>query len=228
MKRQLRLIVPLLAALIMVAILPGLVAAQGATVITGFVTINGAPAPAGTTVTVALASAPNTVLGTGTTGVNGLAANQYRVDISVTDNSLEGKPIRISAASVFATATFETNHRLDVNLSQAVPTATPVPPTATPVPPTPTPQPPATATPVPPTPTPVPTATAVPPTATPVPTTTAVPPTATAVPPTPTPAKKGGGCNAPAERTGEVDAGWIALGLVAPAGFVGRVLRRGK
>ena len=70
----------------------------GVTVFTGLVTINGAAAPAGTTVNVTLQSS-GAVIGTGTTGAvfpdGALAANQYRLDIQAT-SALEGQTVNLT------------------------------------------------------------------------------------------------------------------------------------
>jgi|GEM_PF-6429705 len=226
-RTSLRLLIgtALIVSLILGILASSAVLAQGGvTVVTGSVTIDGNPAPAGTTVEAVF---NNAVVGSTTTGRDGFQANQYRIDITASGN-LEGQVVTLrvpnQASATPATFTFSANRVFTVNVAavRPAPTATPVPPTATPVPPTATPVPP-TATPVPPTATarPVPpTATPVPPTATATPrppTATPVPPTATPVPPTPTPEKKGGGgCSAAKEATGTVDAGWLALGLVVP------------
>ncbi len=225
--------------LLIVLSLPVALAQGGVTVVTGSVTIDGAAAPAATTVEAVF---NNGVIGTTTTGQAGFQPNQFRIDIQASAN-LEGQVVTLRVPSQTtptpATFTFAANRVFQVNIAAvraAPPTATPVPPTATPVPPTATPVPP-TATPVPPTATPVPpTATPVPPTATPrptntpvPPTATPVPPTATPVPPTATPAKKGGGgCSAAKEGTGTVDAGWLALGMIVPGLAFAKWRRRSR
>jgi cobalamin biosynthesis Mg chelatase CobN len=123
---KLRIISATLAAMLVLALFAAVASAQGATVITGTVTVSGAPVPAGTTVTAALADAPNTVLGTSTTGANGLAANQYRIDISVNDNTLEGASVRITSGTQSATVTFSVGKVITGHLPQSTtPTPTP-------------------------------------------------------------------------------------------------------
>ncbi len=163
--------------------------AQGATVLTGTVTIDGAPAPQLTVVQAALAD--GTIVGTGATGLSGFSAGQYRIDVQVS-SALNGQRVTFSVqgamVSPAVTAILRPNRVIVVDIAASigatVPTATATPvPTATPQP-TATPVPGATATPVPPpTATPAPTATPRP-TATPVPGATATP----VPPPTATPA----------------------------------------
>ena len=233
---KLRLAIALVAVLIAVGVLTSVATAQqGVTIFTGTVSIDGAPAPSGTSVIISLED--GTQIAATTTGQAGLNSNQYRFDLQV-DPALNGRVVVISVPNTAqpATATFVANRVIVVNVNASTPvaTATPV-PTATPAP-TPTPRPTATsvptATPVP-TSTPLPTATATSaPTATPVPTSTPLPtatatsaPTATPVPTptlpaataTPVEEEGGGGCNAPLHSPdAPLDAGWVVLGLAAP------------
>ncbi len=64
------------------AALSSMAPAQGVNVITGRVTVNGAPAPAMTVVQVSLED--GTLLGSGATGAGGLDDDQYRIDVQVT------------------------------------------------------------------------------------------------------------------------------------------------
>ena len=226
--------------LLIVLSLPAALAQGGVTVVTGSVTIDGAAAPAGTTVEAVF---NNGVIGTTTTGLPGFQPNQYRIDIQASGN-LENQVVTLrvpgQTTPTPATFTFSGNRLFQVNVAAvraAVPTATPVPPTATPVPPPTATSVPPTATPVPPTATPVPpTATPVPPTATPRPTNTPSPPTATSVPPTATPVaptatpekKGGGGCSAAHAGTGTIDAGWLALGMIVPGLAFAKWRRRSR
>ena len=255
MHRRFRLAVMLTAALLAIGLLGSIAFAQGVTVFTGSVTINGQAAPAGTTVIVSLQQ-DGRQLGSAVTGGSGFAANQYRIDIQA-ESFIEGKAVVISVPgrSGSATATFSANRVFtrDVDASGTAPAATQTPAAtatspagpATSVPPTATrpattPTAPVVMTPSPPpglgtatpvrdsTPTASPAATGSPavtgsPTA--VATSTRPPlfPTATA-----TPEGEGGGCNAPLARSGEVDAGWLLIGLIAPGVFLGRKLRSKK
>ncbi len=243
--RSIGRIIVLAAAGMVIILLGSLVSAQstGVTVFHGLVTLDGAAAPAGTTVEIVLED--GTLVGSGQTGAGALATNQYRIDVQATP-SLESVTVQIritgSATASPVTRQFRANRVFNVDIAAGV-APTPVPPTATPVPPTPTPRPtatpvPPTATPVPPTATPRPTATArptatsVPPTATPRPTAATVA-TATAVPPTAVPTATpeesgGGGCSA-GPGGGPLDVGWIALGLMIPGfGFFGWRRSRGR
>ena len=191
--RWIALLVVLLA-LVALGIAPALVSAQGGVaVFTGRITIDDAPAPAGTVVQLTLQSSGER-LGLSHTGSGGLAPNQYRIDVQASAVGGPGAIVELSLidgatgdvrpTAEKPTAMYRANFVITTNLSftlsaPATPTATAAPtPTATPVP---------TAAPVP-TPTTAPTATAVPtatpaPTATRIPTSTAFP---TAVPPTAT------------------------------------------
>ncbi len=75
--------------------LPGVAMAQGGvTVVTGFVTVDGQPAPLGTPVII---TSPNgAALGAAVTGGVGFAANQYRFDLQATAG-LEGRLLRVQA-----------------------------------------------------------------------------------------------------------------------------------
>ncbi len=163
--KKFRALLCAIAMIVALSCAPVLVSAQGgASVFTGRVTIDGAPAPANTRVQLSL-QATGALVGESLTGSSGLAADQYRIDVQSTgvqpnatlEFSLEGV-----VTTEKPTATFVANFVIITQLDFISGTPTPV-PTATPVPPT---------------------ATAVPPTATP----TVVPPTATAVPSTATPA----------------------------------------
>ena len=157
---KIRIAVTGVALLVVLALLPSLASAQGVTVFTGFVTIDGSPAPPATVVEISRSD--GTVLRIGISGTAGLANNQYRIDIQSTTD-LEGQTVSYSVVGKIVsppvTAVFRANRviRKDISaVSTVTPTATPTPtvtptPTATPTPtPTPTPSP----TPVPPTPTP--------------------------------------------------------------------------
>ena len=175
MGQRWRALLLVLAALLAVGLLPTLVSAQGGiAVFTGRVTIDGAPAPAGTVVRLTLQSS-GAQLGLGRTGNGGLAPDQYRIDVQQSEVApgavVEFALVDPATGAVRPTlerptATNRANFVITTNLSFTLGAATP------------TPRPVATATPV-----PTPTPTAVP-TATPTPTPTPIPPTAT---PTPTP-----------------------------------------
>ncbi len=64
--------------------------AQGATVLTGTVTIDGAPAPQFTVVQAALAD--GTIVGTSATGLSGFSAGQYRIEVQVS-SALDGQQV---------------------------------------------------------------------------------------------------------------------------------------
>jgi len=108
-------LVPLMMAL---ALLAATAVAQGVTVFTGSVTIDGAPAPAETTVNVTLQSS-GAVIGTGTTGGAGFAVNQYRIDIQAT-GALEGQTVNLVVPGTLqatqATAVFNANVVRAVNI----------------------------------------------------------------------------------------------------------------
>ena len=189
-----------LAGILILSLLPQVVAAQGGiAVFTGRVTIDGAPAPAGTVVRLALQSS-GAELGLGRTGNGGLDPDQYRIDVqqsavapgavvefSLVDPATGAVRPTLERPTAVNRANFVITTDLNFTLGAVTPTPRPA-ATATPVP-TPTP----TAVP---TATPTPTATPVPPTATPTPTPTPFPtstPFPTAVPtstppPTATPA----------------------------------------
>ncbi len=96
--------------------------AQGVTVITGAVTIDGAPAPAGTLVRISLAD--GTEIASATTGTNGLMAHQYRADLEA-NSAWEGRTIVVQALVDGAlspstgppTATFAANRVLSVDIA---------------------------------------------------------------------------------------------------------------
>ncbi len=114
--------------------------AQGVTVLTGTVTIDGAPAPQFTVVQAALAD--GTIVGTGATGLSGLSAGQYRIDVQVS-SAMDGQQVNFSVqgatVSPAATAILRRNRviRVDIAATTEAPvataTATAIPPTATPV-----------------------------------------------------------------------------------------------
>ena len=122
--------------------------AQDVTVIHGRVTIDDAPAPAGTEVNVV--AQDGTVVGAGVTGTGGLDPDQYRVDIQSTSN-LEGQTVSLVLPGFEqreqAVAVFAANRAREVDIQASTPGATPTPtappsptPTSTPTP-TPTPEP---------------------------------------------------------------------------------------
>ena len=114
--------------------------AQGATVLTGTVTIDGAPAPQFTVVQAALAD--GTIVGTSATGLSGFSAGQYRIDIQVS-SALDGQQVTFSVqgatVSPAVTAILRSNRVILVDIAAstgapvATATATAIPPTATPV-----------------------------------------------------------------------------------------------
>ena len=72
------------------------VSAQGASVLTGYVTFSGEAAPAGTQVRVV--DADGSVVASSMTGRDGLMANQYRIDISLTSGDpLTGATVSLQA-----------------------------------------------------------------------------------------------------------------------------------
>ncbi len=87
----------ILAAAILIAILalPGAAVAQGGvTVVTGFVTVDGQPAPLGTALII---TSPNgAALGATVTGGSGFVSNQYRFDLQAAAG-LEGRVLRVQA-----------------------------------------------------------------------------------------------------------------------------------
>ena len=114
---KLRIVSVLAAAVLAMALFAAVASAQGVTIFTGTVTLGGAAAPAGTAVNVTLQD--GTVIGTGTTGAGGLAADQYRIDIQATA-ALENQTVNVNAVgnsqTVQATAVFNANRVLTVNL----------------------------------------------------------------------------------------------------------------
>ena len=80
------------------ALTSGVVSAQGVTVLTGAVIVDGQPAPVDTQVSVSFQD--GTVVGTGITGSGGLALNQYRIDVQMT-GALEGRTVNIDVAGTF-------------------------------------------------------------------------------------------------------------------------------
>ena len=202
-------------------------AAQGATVLTGTVTIDGAPAPQFTVVQAALAD--GTIVGTSATGLPGFSAGQYRIDVQVSP-AVDGRQVTFSVqgatVSPAVTATLRSHRvvRVDIAALTGAPVATA---TATPRP-TATPQP--TVTPE--------------PTATPRPTATPQPGCHTGadgyavahIDPAlydylriAGPFSNGdlggywrGDCDAALRPSRTVDAGWLAIGLIAPGLFLGR------
>jgi hypothetical protein len=235
----------LIAALVITAFVVGLLtsvasAQQGVAVFTGLVRIDGANAPAGTVVIIRL-QRDNREIGRAPTGAaTGSEPNRYRIDIQGSAE-FEGQTVVYEVETKYLnppiTQTFMVNRVITQDLN-ATATPPPPPPTAT-APPaaTPTTAPPTATPPPPPTPTaaatstPLPTATTVAP-ATAVPTATrpaatpTTPPTAV-IQATPTPAKSGG-CNAPLARTGEIDAGWLLIGLFGPGALLSRRFRSKK
>ena len=202
-------------------------AAQGVTVLTGTVTIDGAPAPQLTVVQAALAD--GTIIGTGATGLPGFSAGQYRIDVQVS-SAIDGRQVTFSVqgatVSPAVTAILQSNRviAVDIAASTGAPVATA---TATPRPTAP-PQP--TVTPE--------------PTATPRPTATPQPSCHTGadgyavahIDPAlydylriAGPFSNGdlggywrGDCDAALRPSRTVDAGWLAIGLIAPGLFLGR------
>ncbi len=106
---------------------------QGVTVITGTVTIDGEPAPEGTTVQATLVD--GTIIGTVKTGASGLNADQYRIDVQAS-SSLQEQTIVVTAVLEGQTspavgppkAIFLANRVVNVDVAaQAPPPPTPVP-----------------------------------------------------------------------------------------------------
>ena len=99
------------------ALAVAVVSAQGVTVFTGTVTIDGQPAPAGTQVSVTLQD--GTVVGSGFTGSSGLDADQYRIDIQATA-SLAGQTVNVIVAGASqaaqATEVFSAGRVFSVNV----------------------------------------------------------------------------------------------------------------
>lgn len=98
------------------------VSAQGVTVVTGAVTIDGEQAPAGTLVRISLAD--GTEIAIATTGTIGLMAHQYRADLAANSAWL-GRTIIVQAlvdgalspATGPATATFAANRVLSIDVA---------------------------------------------------------------------------------------------------------------
>lgn len=114
----------LVAMVMAIALFASVASAQGVTVVTGTVTIDGTPAPTNTVVRVLQGT---TVIGTGNTGANGLNANQYRIDITASAQ-LEGLTIGVVAVvggvnspTPAPTATFNANRVLTVNVAAVTP-----------------------------------------------------------------------------------------------------------
>ncbi len=112
-------------------------AAQGVTVLTGTVTIDGAPAPQFTVVRAALAD--GTIVGTSATGLSGLSAGQYRIDVQASPE-IDGQQVTFSVqgatVSPAATAILRRNRviRVDIAALTGAPVATATPqPTVAPV-----------------------------------------------------------------------------------------------
>jgi hypothetical protein len=107
----------------------------------GTVTLNGAPAPSGATVTAQSAASPGTTCGTGNVGTNG----SYFVDINAIGGCLGNVSFTVNGQKANQTGTAPANAgsaaRLDLTVSAATPAATPPPPPtvrAAPPPPPPT------------------------------------------------------------------------------------------
>ncbi len=102
-------------------------AAQGVTVLTGTVTIDGAPAPQLTVVQAALAD--GTIVGTGATGLSGLSAGQYRIEVQVS-SAIDGRQVTFSVqgatVSPAVTAILRSNRvvRVDIAVSTGATVAT--------------------------------------------------------------------------------------------------------
>ena len=114
--------------------------AQGATVLTGTVTIDGAPAPQFTVVQAALAD--GTIVGTSATGLSGFSAGQYRIEVQVSP-AMDGQQVTFSVqgatVSPAVTTILRPNRVIPVDIAATtgatVPTATATPvATATPQP----------------------------------------------------------------------------------------------
>jgi hypothetical protein len=85
----------------------------GVTVFHGWVTVNGKAAPKGTVVTASIGKA---VLGSSATGENGLAANQYRMDVQ-SAAWMQDKTVSLSIdGKQMATATFAANRAISRDL----------------------------------------------------------------------------------------------------------------
>ena len=126
---------------------------DGVTVVYGTVTVDGAPARAGTQVSVLI---DGQSVGTAKTGENSQPSNGYRINMQGY-NSYSNKTVTVLVAGTnpanAPTFPFQLNRaeKVDLAVSTQAATATPLPPTPTPLPPTPTPVPtaPSTAVPVP-------------------------------------------------------------------------------
>ena len=82
--KKFRALLCAIAMIVALSCAPVLVSAQGgASVFTGRVTIDGAPAPANTRVQLSL-QATGALVGESLTGSSGLAADQYRIDVQST------------------------------------------------------------------------------------------------------------------------------------------------
>ncbi|MBM4406203.1 MAG: hypothetical protein FJ039_08500 [Chloroflexi bacterium] len=124
---KLRIASVLVAAIMAIGLIafPSVASAQGVTVVTGNVTIDGNPAPAGTTVRVLNGT---TAVGTSTTGASGASANQYRIDITASD-ALNGKTLSVvaviggqdSPTTGAPTFTFAANRVFTVNVAAQTP-----------------------------------------------------------------------------------------------------------
>ena len=122
-----RIISVMLAGMLALALFAAVASAQGVTVFTGTVNLDGADAPSGTVVNVALQD--GTVVGTGTAGSGDLAAGQYRIDIQ-SPTALENQTVNINVAgseqAVQAIASFSANRVRTVNVTATtLPTPTP-------------------------------------------------------------------------------------------------------
>ena len=119
-------------------------APDGATVVYGTVTMDGAPAPAGTQVSVLI---DGLSVGTAKTGENSQPSSGYRIDIQAYSSfSNKTATVLVAGTNPASAPTFSfqlsTAKKVDLAVSTQVPTPTPIPPTAvppTPVLPTPTP-----------------------------------------------------------------------------------------
>jgi len=121
---KVRILSVLVAAAVALGLFASVASAQGVTVITGSVTIDGVAAAAGTTVQV---SEGGTSIGSTTTGAGSLAANQYRVDVQATA-ALEGQAILVEAltggsVAGSASGTFNANRVVTINITGQAPAA---------------------------------------------------------------------------------------------------------
>jgi len=129
---KVRILSVLVAAAVALGLFASVASAQGVTVITGSVTIDGVAAAAGTTVQ---ASQGGTSIGSTTTGAGGLAANQYRVDVQATP-ALEGQAVLVEAltgglVAGSASGTFGANRVVTINITGQAPAAVAAEPGAT-------------------------------------------------------------------------------------------------